>query len=538
MTKRATDDPLTRLTTSYIGRAQFGTHLDVGRRFGEQNEWGVRVNGAWRNGEASIDDGRQRVGVGAIGLDYAGNRLRWSLDAFTQREHVREFRPQIGFAAGIPAIPDAPSARTNFYPGTELDLRDSTVASRLEYDLTDRVTAYAGIGYRDGAARQTFPGTLPGRAANALGDFRVNNAFYDSYSETTSADVGLRARFDTGAIRHTLTVGASTLAQESGNAYVTSTASPVDSNIYRPAPIPPVNAARTEPRKASDTSLQSIAIADTLSFADDRLLVTLGLRDQTVELENFNTTSGLRSAYYKRSAISPLAGVVFKPLDNVSLYGNYTEGLTRGGTAPASAANAGETFPPYKSEQYEAGVKVDWGTVTTTASVFQISKPNALTDPATNLYSFDGEQRNRGLELSAYGELQRGLRVMASAAFNDGKLTRTTGGVNQGNDAPGVPDRTFNLGVDWDVPAVPGLSLNGRVINTSKTYFNAANSLQFPSWTRYDIGARYRLAVSGKPVVLRANIENLMDKNYWLQSGTYATVGAPRTLVLSASIDF
>ncbi|WP_422650034.1 TonB-dependent receptor [Cupriavidus sp. H18C1] len=230
---------------------------------------------------------------------------------------------------------------------------------------------------------------------------------------------------------------------------------------------------------------------------------------------------------------------MIKPLSNVSVYGNYTAGLTRGGVAPAGTANAGEVFAPYKSKQYEAGVKVDWSRrVTTTVSVFQIERPSAVTDPATNIYSFDGEQRNRGLELSAYGEVMRGLRLMASATFFDAKLTRTAGGVNDGKDANNVPKRTFNLGVDWDTPWVQGLSLSGRMLHTSSMYFNAANTLSLPSYTRYDIGARYRTRVGSTPVVLRANVLNLFNDNHWLASGTYVTVAAPRTLMLSAQFDF
>jgi iron complex outermembrane receptor protein len=157
-----------------------------------------------------------------------------------------------------------------------------------------------------------------------------------------------------------------------------------------------------------------------------------------------------------------------------------------------------------------------------------------------NVYSYGGEQRNRGLELSAYGELQRGLRLMASAAFNDAKLTRTASGANQGNNANGVPKRTFNVGLDWDTPWVSGLSLNGRVIHTAPMYFDAANQLRMQGWTRMDIGARYRTKVGSKPVVLRASLENVADKAYWVTSPnpSYATVGAPRTLMLSAQIDF
>jgi len=65
-----------------------------------------------------------------------------------------------------------------------------------------------------------------------------------------------------------------------------------------------------------------------------------------------------------------------------------------------------------------------------------------------------------------------------------------------------------------------------------------ANTLRFDAWQRYDIGARYTTRVAGKPVVLRATIENVLNKNYWLTQGVYVGVGNPRTALLSASVDF
>lgn len=533
VTKRAADDPLTRVTTTYQSKGQLGSQFDVGRRFGEDNAWGIRVNGVYRDGATSIDNGNQQQTVGAVGLDYRGKRLRWSLDAYDQREDTDNFRPQIGFQSNVTSLPSPPSGHRNFFPGTKLKLQDSTVATRLEYDVTDHITVYGAAGYRYGSADQTFPSG----PADAQGNFTVTNAYYDSYSKTSTGDIGVRARFDTLGVGHTLTLGATQLDQEAGNFYVTS-ATRAASNLYHPSALPPVTGDRQSPGKASETRLSSVALTDTLSFANDRLLITGGLRDQRVVLDNYSTTSGARTSSYDESAVSPLAGIVFKPISNVSLYGNFSSGLTRGGIAPATAANAGQVFAPYKSKQYEAGVKVDWGSVITSASVFQIKRPNSFTDPDTNLYSFDGEQRNRGLELSAYGEVMRGLRMMASTTFYDATLTRTAGGANDGNDANGVPNSTFNLGVDWDTPWIRGLSLNARVIHTSSTYFNAANTLTVPAWTRYDIGARYIAEIMGKPVVFRANIENLFNKDYWLVSGTYTTVAAPRTFLLSAQIDF
>src|SRR5690606_28558439 len=107
--------------------------------------------------------------------------------------------------------------------------------------------------------------------------------------------------------------------------------------------------------------------------------------------------------------------------------------------------------------------------------VYQISRPNAQVDAATNVYGYFGEQRNRGLELTAYGELQRGLRGMASVAFVDPKLTSTPNGVNQGNDAAGVPDTTASVSLDWDTPWAKGLALNARAVYTSGAYLTAAN---------------------------------------------------------------
>ncbi len=528
VTKRASDIPLTRLTTTYMGKAQFGTHLDVGRRFGEDNQWGIRANGVWRNGEGNVDGGRQRVGLGSLGLDYAGTRLRASVDLLYSEGKTVSFRPQGAFLAGITRVPAVPDNRTSFYPGAVLTDKAKTVISRVEYDLNDRTTAYGSIGYSEVDSQQGFP-TAASRI-NSAGNFTVRNGYYDEYNKTTSSDFGVRTRFTTGAIGHTVVASGNSLQRETGFFYqLTNTA--VASNIYNPSPLPAINFARGNPSKSADLQHYSFALADTLSMFDNRLLLTLGLRDQTIEQKSVNG-----STPYKSSTITPLVGVVVKPMPNASVYYNHTAGLSAGGTAGATYANAGQVFAPQKSKQNEVGVKYDWGTVITQAALYQLTRPSTLIE--NNVYPFGGEQRNRGLELTAYGEVQRGLRAMASAAFTDAKLTRTAGGTNQGKDAPGVPDSTFNFGLDWDTPWVPGLSLNGRVINTSSLYYDAANLLRMPSWTRVDLGARYRTLVAGKNVVFRASLENVADKAYWVTASGYVTVGAPRTLMMSAAIDF
>lgn len=538
VTKRAGDVPLTRLTTTFLSESQVGVHVDTGKRFGENNEWGVRVNALKRAGEGTIDGGNNDTALGTLALDYRGEKLRWSMDAMLQNDDIKEFRPQTSVAAASARIPSPPDNRSNFYPGTKLDYKNKTIMSNVEYDVNKHLTLYGGAGYTDFSYEQTFPSARNGVSAN--GDFTVRNGYYDFYSKTSSSNAGARIKFDTGPVGHTIGLAANRINQETGFFYAQSAGSNA-SNLYNPAALPNVGVARNSPERNQENVLTSYVLTDTLSFADERVLLTLGLRDQTVEQQTYNVANGARTADYNESAVSPLAGIVIKPFKNVSLYANHTEGLTRGAIIPVDTnnfANQGEALAPYKSKQNEVGVKVDFGTITAIASLFEIERPNLETDPVSNRRDYIGEQRNRGIELAAYGAITSQLRMMASAMFSQAKVSSVSNALIDGKDAVGVPDRTFNLGLDWDSSWIAGLSFNGRAIHTSSAYYNGANTLSVPSWTRFDLGARYVTTAGTQPMVLRANLENVFDRDYWLQSGTFLTIAAPRTLVLSATFDF
>jgi len=537
VTKRAGDKPLTRVTGIYESKSIYGTHVDVGRRFGEAGEWGVRFNGVYRKGDTTLDDSKTEAGLAALALDYRSSKLRWVLDAYAQREDTDGFRGQSSFRTNVTRIPDAPSGHRAMYPGVELTMRDSTIASRLEYDIAPNLMLYAAGGYHYNASEQDFPSARGADAIDMAGNLRISSAWYDAATRSKTGEIGARGTFEGLGVKHIVSVSASRLEQETGSFYLPGPASSIiSSNIYHPAPLPVMTGERLSPTTTGGTELSSLALTDTLAFLDNRLLVTGGVRKQKVVAKNIS--AGVSLTGYDESATSPLVGIVVKPMANLSVYGNFTSGLTRGNTAPASAENRGEVFAPYKSKQYEAGVKVEQGKLLGSIAVFQIDRPNGVTDAVTNIYSMDGQQRNRGLELALMGEVVRDLRLMASASFNDAELQNTAGGVNEGNAANGVPKRALSAALDWDLAAVPGLSFDARAIHTSDIPYNAANTLYLPSWTRFDLGARYRTSLMGKPVVVRARVENVADKAYWLANGTFATAAAARTAKVSAQFDF
>ena len=200
--------------------------------------------------------------------------------------------------------------------------------------------------------------------------------------------------------------------------------------------------------------------------------------------------------------------------------------------------NAGEVFPPAKTKQVEAGVKLDYQIFGANLALFRIERP---TDGFVqgDVFVQDGEQVNKGVELSVFGEPVQGLRLMAGGTRMDTELKNTQGGADDGNHAVGVPTFQLNASVDWDVPGLQGVALNARMLRTGGQYANPANTLSLPTWNRFDVGARYRFKVQQKEVTLRMNVENLTDKHYWASAnGGYLTQGDPRLVKFSGSIDF
>ncbi|CAG9933835.1 Ferrichrome-iron receptor [Candidatus Nitrotoga arctica] len=145
--------------------------------------------------------------------------------------------------------------------------------------------------------------------------------------------------------------------------------------------------------------MNSYALADTLSMLDERILLTLGVRYQEIQVTAYNWATGAFESDYLKSKTTAAVGLVFKVTNAVSLYSNYVEALSQGTVALSTAVNPNEVFAPIVTKQGEAGVKIDWGKLYTSLSAFQISKPSGFLN-ASNRYLVAGEQRIAGWNFS------------------------------------------------------------------------------------------------------------------------------------------
>ena len=107
-------------------------------------------------------------------------------------------------------------------------------------------------------------------------------------------------------------------------------------------------------------------------------------------------------------------------MENVSIYGNFVQGMQQGPTAPAAARNSGQVFQPVVSTQFELGAKVDFGQFAATLAAFQIDQPFGVTNPSTSVFSVDGMQRNQGLEFNVFGEPLPGFRPLGGITLMNG----------------------------------------------------------------------------------------------------------------------
>ena len=546
--KRAPNEPLSRVGFGVGSGGHTDISADIARRFGPDGNTGIRVNVASHNGGTAVDDEKAKLGLAAVGLDWRSRDVRLSGDIGWQDHKLDRTRTNVTLGA-VTSVPTAPDGNSNFaQPWAFSNERDTFGTLRGEWDINPNVTAWAAAGARSGTESNSLANLSVANAATGAGTtYRFDNNRKDNVN---TGELGLRGKLQTGSVGHEWVIAASTFSLDKKNAYVMDFGNTQATNLYNPlytaTPAYSGTALRGgvmgNPLTTGRIKLSSVALGDTLSMLDKRLLVTLGLRHQKFDIANFNYNTGIETDRYDQSRTSPLLAALYKLDKSLSVYANYAEGLSQGETAPSTAANRGTMLAPYVSKQKEIGVKYDAGRVGGSLALFSTDKPRSVVD-AAGIFGARGKDRHQGLELAVQGEAMSGLRVLGGATWLEAKQQRTGSALTEGQRVIGVPKLQANLGLEWDVPGVRGLAFDGRLVHTGSSHANATNTLRVAGWNRLDLGARYLTEMGGKLVTLRARIDNVTDKNHWASVGGYPgsgylVVGAPRAFSLSASVDF
>jgi iron complex outermembrane receptor protein len=541
--KRASAEPWTRLTANYLSDSQVGAHLDVGRRSGANQALGARLNASYRKGDTTVESEQEDI-LASLGLDYQAERLRASLDLLYQHQEIDNPTRQFAIDPALTVMPPTPATGLNYPDYGRYTARNSMATGRVEYDLGDDLLLYGAMGnrvYKTDVIGTTMLLLMPGGSYGSVPGWQILEV------NTMSYEVGGNARFRTGPVGHRVAAAISRLEEDQNTFFAPPLEPPRINNLYNPVAqsLPSIAGITPEVGKYQESTLTSYALSDTLSFLDDRVQMTVGARYQSVKVQAYDIFTHLPAGdEYDDSAVMPVAGLLVKASSRLSLYANYVEDLAKGPSAVPPAVTVSTVLPPIRTKQVEAGAKHDGGRLATTISLFQIERPSAAVDGG--VLAFNGEQRNRGIELNAFGEAARDVRLLGGVTFMQGKLTRTPGGVHDGNDAIAVPRMQASLGADW-INVLPGFGLGARVIYTGSQYVDQANRLKIAPWTRVDASISYAASLLRNPLTLRLKVENLFDSSYWISSNALAnndasggilSLSSGRTVMLSATMDF
>lgn len=556
---------LLRATGTYSGDSTFGGNFDIGTRFGDDDAFGIRVNGVYRDGHTAID--REKRGARVIGADFDARKgpARFFLDFGYENQRAFAPRPEVKLLNTSIAVPDAPRASSNYaQPWTFTRLRDIYLLGRAEIDITDHIMAYAAGGFRDGHESGDYSTlTITNATTGAATQSRL---YVPRKDNNQSAQAGIRGKFTVAGISNEFNAGGSINFAENRNAFAFGAFSPANggtsatgnstsfnTNLYDPRFVskPPNGSTGgnlTDLPKVATSSFKSLFLSDTIGLIDDRILITAGFREQQIIVRGYDRASLKRTSRYDKSAATPVVGVIGRVTDHISLYANRIEGLAQGPTAPTNATtlNPGQVFPPFRSVQYEVGGKVAIKGLTATLALYQIRQPNSFnaptptaTDPAATTFVIDGEQRNRGIELGFNGEPTNWLRFIGGMSLNQAEQTKTLKGATDGNKAIGVPGFQANIGAEIVPPFLRAATLTARMVKTGHQYLDVTNLQRVPGWTRFDLGMRYVLVADRHPVTLRVSAENVDNRRFWYSAfGGYLVQGAPRTVKASMTFEY
>ncbi|MGQ0555620.1 MAG: TonB-dependent siderophore receptor [Nitrospiraceae bacterium] len=252
----------------------------------------------------------------------------------------------------------------------------------------------------------------------------------------------------------------------------------------------------------------------------------------------------------KDQAIKPRVGLLWQPIPELSVYGNYVENF--GGRITARGVNNVQ-LAPQSAQQWEVGIKTELLDKRVTGSLawFDLTKRNLTTqDPFNPAFSLvTGEVRNRGLELDLAGEVLPGWRLIGVYSYIDSEITSDTIDTagnpvgNQGNRLFNVPRHGGSVWSMYEFQEGPfrGVKFGGGLVARSAREGDNQNSYQLPGYVIGNLLLGYERRVGGLNVITQLNIENLTDQPYFAGSQGFSAVnayGMPRAFFGSIRLEY
>ena len=427
---------------------------------------------------------------------------------------------------------------------------DKTIRD-MSWAFTDITVENAGIDFKVflndnwqvklGYNEQTFERQRFESAPRKPGNFVEGDSYesrpYDRFDDWQfkTAFIDFIGEFETAGVHHQLLIGANSLDYYYGQRRTSADSFNFIAGQAEPNR-PTVSYKTDDTISETEYDYYGIYVQDLITFSPQWQL-SLGGRYDKQTREDANNESFV-----------PKVGVLYHPNASATIYASYSEGFEPQGSdtlVNEDDINNGMKLDAVTSEQKEIGVK--WqlfdDRLMLSGALFDISKNGTLVTetldvPVGDLISETnqiGEQRHKGVELTAQGAATDRLFVMASTMYLDANYERDED--LEGKRPTDAPKWSASLWTRYELN--DAIAFNAGAFYEGERFADSANTITKDAYTRVDVGATYKLKVSKTDVNLRLNIENLFDEDYLAGGGTNnVTIGEGTNVRLAAQFSF
>ena len=421
---------------------------------------------------------------------------------------------------------------------------------RIDHAFNDQLRGNVTLQYADYA--KVYQNLYPSE------EVAVNNGAFpevelDGYRDTTDRQnlilqANLVGEFEFGGFGHTLLAGFEYGDQETDNARTDNVfAANGDDQLFipftDPLAIPDFGFTSPARDRGSEVTFTSIYLQDQIDLTEQLKLVA-GFRFDRFDidvLDNIeqNDGDGVDGNFAREDEeVTPRLGFIYKPAENLSIYASYSETfLPRSGDQFLTLNLDTESTRPQFFENREIGLKWDIrpGLALTTA-VFELERESYTSiDPEdqTQVIVIEGST-TQGFEAQLSGDLTDRWSITTGYSYLDGEVERADGSGNDGNETRQTPEQMFSV---WNnIQISERLSIGVGATYQDSFFVREDNSVEVPSFTRFDAAAFYRLNDRTR---LQLNIENLTDEEYFpdAHSNDNISTGRPLNARFTVSMD-
>ncbi|WP_432731572.1 TonB-dependent siderophore receptor [Variovorax sp. W6] len=547
--KRPTEQDLRTVRIETTSRGSVLGAVDLGGRFGENRQFGYRLNVASENLKPlthNLDGNRNLFSLAADWRITRDSVLEFEIEQSRKTQPSQNGYSLLGSVLPAPVDPrmnlnnqpwsqpsvfKALTGTVRFSQALNADWRWSAQIGQQRLKTDDRLAYAFGCGAEGNYDRYCSDGTFD------VYDFRSEN----ERRTQTAGSINLKGNVTTGSVRHELGFGL--LQSRVRNRFDNQAYNYAGTgNIWGTAIVPPAPDATT-PQTNRDERSTEFSVQDAIRW-NDRFTTWLGARHTRLDRSSIGN-DGSNPTGYKQSVTTPWIAASYAIQPGLLAYASWGRGV-ESQVVPnriSQYSNAGQALPALRSRQWELGIKGGNDAFNWQLAWFDISRPLTNMDLCSGLCEVrnDGKAVHRGLEAGAQWS-QGPWRIGGGVTLIDAKRRGSTANPALNGQSPtNVPKQVLRAQTAYRFASVPGLEVAGQLSYEGRRNVLPDGSITLPSWTRVDAVLRYDTKLRGANASWTLSVDNLFDRRYWKESPyqfghVYLLPGAPRTLRLGLTV--